>query len=271
MDGFSRVLGTFAVLISLAGGYYFHSENTKLKQELTAVKEKPPAESSPPAEMDYEAAKVFNEHWDAQLKAALADFNGRVEKALDEEETARGNRDAAIELALEQLKKDHLDLATMKQRLDQFDNLALAPNLSLAETRMRPVSAGEPGYIVVANTGGADAEITSALFKPRADGQFKLSAESVPREDAADQFVIEFSPLDNTAKTEGRHSDYQRSYLDAARKIGRGDSVKLYVEIQNAQHQGWGWEGDLELSYADGKKLTVPGIRAVFVGQREST
>lgn len=77
--------------------------------------------------------------------------------------------------------------------------------------------------------------------------------------------VVEFSPHDNQAKTVGRHDDYFRDYLEPENVVMPGETVMVSVEIQNSEHMNWGWQGELELKYADGKSLVIPNINARFV------
>lgn len=258
MDGVSRFLSILALVVSLGGLFYLYEDNKLLKEQLAAVQTT--ADTG-------ESAESFNERWNEQLTAALAEFKQQANSALQKADEARQARNQEVETLIAQLRTDRVDLANISQRVDALFVQAANPRLSLARTVMKPISAGEAGYVVIRNDSLADAEISSVVFRPAPGGQFKTASLVVPDEGDADQdrLVVEFDPRDNSTRTPGRHREYTRQYFAEELLIPRQQATELTVQIKNSTHQGWGWEGELELTYGDGETLTIPQIRAVFV------
>jgi hypothetical protein len=133
---------------------------------------------------------------------------------------------------------------------------------------MRPIGESVPNHVVIANDGETEAEIQSVVFRPRRDGQFKVTSEM--RQSATDDaIVIQFSPEDNTAQQDGRHRDYEKVVF--GKSILGKQSANLTVEIRNSKHIEWGWEGELEVDYNGPESLVIPNVRAVFVASEEET
>ena len=119
--------------------------------------------------------------------------------------------------------------------------------------------------VFVNNEGLMAAAIRSVEFLPRRDGQFrttpddnKVANESV---DDGETFVIQFTRDDNQSQSQGKelHKNYLREYdITRAPVVPGQQTVPVAVLIRNKEHVGWGWEGALEISYANGKSLLVP-------------
>ena len=114
----------------------------------------------------------------------------------------------------------------------------------------------------ISNEGPARALVESARFRTRQGGQFETDGATLDAD--ASTLVLDFFPEDNTSVVSGRHSDYERSF-GADTLIPAGSTVNVVVQIHNSKHVGWGWLGDLEIEYDNGREFSIPGIRAVFV------
>lgn len=270
VDGVSRFLSTIAILAGLGGlggSYFLYQENQSLKQDVAQLKD---------ASVSQTDVEAFNEDWGSKLSTALGDFNQSLDafkkdanEALKKDDVAREARDRVFNQVVAQLKVDRVAVEEIVsrqvgQKFTEFQALASAPRLRVAETRMRPSSEGDAQYVPIVNEGDSAAEIRSAIFKPKLNGQFRLKGP-MKMDENSNRLVIEFSPHDNKAQTQGRHDDYVRTYLVPDKSITSNQTVNLTVEIQNSDHVNWGWQGALELEYGDGETLLVPNISAVFV------
>lgn len=257
VDGMSRFLSTLGLLAGLGGlggCYYLYQENQTLKNDLsTQIKE---------AGISVDAVKEFNQKWENNLNTALTDFETRANKNLEIDDSAREARKRIFDTVVGQLRVDRLNVEEIVDR--RIQEIAPAPRLLVAENRMK--TDGERIYRVpVRNIGTATALIETATFRPLVNGEFRLREKLTMEEADENAVVVEFSPHDNKAKTVGRHDDYVRDYLEPEDVIGPGQTVMVSVEIQNSEHMNWGWQGELELKYADGESLVIPNINARFV------
>lgn len=257
-DGISRFLGILAILVSVGVAIFLYKENQTLKTELGLLKV---------------GATEFNQNWDAQLTQAMTDFKTEANAALKKDDAAHAARNRIFNDTIAQLNKGQVDVeAIVDRKIAQLKSLAAAPLLRIAESRMSPIGEGDVNYVVIANDGDAEAEIEAVAFRPKKDGQFRITSERKMAENT-DRLLIEFAPFDNKATTPGRHGNYERTYLVPSKFIPGRSSVGLVVEIQSpddADHRGWGWEGELELKYDNGKSLITP-IRAIFVAGETDT
>lgn len=257
VDGMSRFMSTLGLLAGLGGlggCYYLYQENQTLKSDLsTQIQE---------AGISVDAVKEFNQKWEDNLNTALKDFETKANKKLELDDTARLARTRIFEQVVDQLKADRLDVQEIVDR--RIQEIRPVPRLLVAENRMR--TDGTRVYRVpVRNAGTASALIETATFRPRVNGEFQLKEKLAMEEPDENAVVVEFSPHDNQAKTVGRHDDYFRDYLEPENVVMPGETVMVSVEIQNSEHMNWGWQGELELKYADGKSLVIPNINARFV------
>ena len=144
-----------------------------------------------------------------------------------------------------------------------LQDIVSTPRLSVMETRLRPID-GQVIPRTVRNDGFADAEVTSVSFMPLRGAQFRLT-EPLRRDPTRNQVVIQFNADDNQAQQEGRHRNYERTYLLPDIVVPGKDTVEITVEIQNSKHKDWAWNGELTIEYHDGRKIVIPSITAVFV------
>lgn len=257
VDVISRFLGVLAICLGLGGSYFFYQENVQLKSQI--------AELSGSAEsVDFEAAKTFNAEWDKQLRAALEDFRRQGNETIQMVSDANQEHTRKFQVELAELEADRLDLQQLDDRVHSIQSIVLAPRLRTAEARLSPTGTGDATYRVIANDGAADARILTARFRTLQGGQFPVE-EPISMKSVADRLMIDFSPVHNTSKDVTRHRDYERTFLDEPLIVPQGDRVAIDVVIQNDRHVGWGWTGELELEYDNGRTLVVPDVRAVFV------
>lgn len=272
VDGVSRLLSTLAIVIGLGGSFFLYNENQTLKDQIEQLNGT--ADGSTASTL-FEDAKEFNERWDAQLKKGLADYDAKVNAAIDRSDSDRAARNTDYQTVVDQLYKDRIDLEETSERMKEIQSFVFAPKLSLAENRMMLGDGGNANYVVIANEGRAPAEIQTVTFKPRRNGQFETtSAETKAAADQisnADSVVIQFSKEHNQATKLGHHRNYQRTFLTSDNFVPGGGQVDLSVRIENSDHVGWGWEGAMEIEYSNGRSLVIPSIRAVFVPSRVDT
>lgn len=268
MDGVSR--GLCLLTIVLGGGFllFLYQQNQQLikqvamlKEDLTAVQGK----SADTTEL-YELAQKFDGDWEN-----LNSFKSRVGQTM---ETAQTNLDALqreFAQATERLDSDRAELTTLNQGLAALQSSVYA-KLQLAEKRMRVGAGDQSNVVYVNNEGLMPAEIRSVEFFPRRDGQFRTTPEhnKAANECLADgkTFVVEFHREDNQSESENKqlHKNYVREFDITSRPAIPGQqTIPVAVLIRNQDHIGWGWEGALEISYANGESLRVPSVRAVFI------
>ena len=262
VDGVSRFLGLLAIVAGLGGGFVLYQENQQIKSQLAELQG---------STTNYEEAKSFNEKWDKQLTGAMDDFKTRANAALELDAEANLKRQEAFTSEMAELLADRMKLDAMQQRVAQVENIITAPRLLVAENRLRPRTDGSSVQsVVIANEGESDAIIRAARFRTRVGGQFELE-KPLTMEPNPEALAIEFLPTDNDAQTLGRHRDYQHTFLAVQPLIQRFQSTPLQVTIRDSRHVGWGWEGQLELEYQDGRILVVPGVRALFVASESDS
>ena len=260
VDGLSRALSVLTIV--LGGGLllFLFQENKTLRQEVTELK-KNVTDTSDLINL----AKDFETEWDSFNKFKT-DVDGTIS---DAEEGLESLRRVFLN-ATDQLSKDRMELAKSNEALANLQAV-VAAKLQVAEKRMK-VGPGDGGSsIYVNNEGLAAAEIRSVEFFPNRNGQFRTtSADNKAAVDCLTDgktFVIEFSKNDNQSASKNKelHGNYLRTYAEVdTPKIPGQQTVPVAILIQNSEHIGWGWEGSLEVTYADGQSLQVPSVRAIF-------
>lgn len=263
-DGISRILSLLSILVAVGALFYLMQENQKLKTELTTITEK----------INGEDGEGISQDWDTKFTSALSEFEGRAQKSLDKFDSARDARNKIVDAYTQSSdvgvsRKEVADM--IAEGLSQVENANLAaqePPLRVAQLSVKPTSDADANLVAITNVGTSSAEIVAALFRPTKDGQRKVPLATAA-DSSAGHVIIWFSPEDNKATEQGRHSAYKRSYI-IPEQIDPESTVKLSVEIHDGTHIGWGLEGELDLEYDDGKKLTVP-VRAIFVKSKSET
>lgn len=262
VDVISRLLGVLAICLGLGGSYFFYQENVQLKSQIAEL-------TGSESAVDFESAKKFNEEWDQQLRAALDDFKSQGNEAIQMVSDANQEHSRKFQVELAELEADRLDLQQLDTRVQSIQGIVMAPRLRTAEARLSPTGSGDAAYRLIANDGASDAKILTARFRTMRGGQFPVESP-ISMQPAADRLLIDFSPAHNTSKDLTRHRDYERTYLDQALIVPEGERVAIEVVIQNDRHVGWGWTGELELEYDNGRTLVVPDVRAVFVPEDDN-
>ena len=264
VDWFGRLLGFLGIVVGGAASAYFYLQNESRKSEITAA-EKVITDT---AEENLDAADQFNADWNKQLIAALNDFNQRANAAIDKEIDLSANREKAFREQLAKVTSSSGELDTLVEKKYEDLQIQLAtPRLRLAQSLMKPVDAGDAVSIVIKNDGNREAELTRVTFSPTS--QFLVSQSSLTNTglESANRLVVRFSKEHNTATEEGRHADYVRRFEEPEYVPGN-NYVQLRIEIENAEHLDWAFEGTLTIEYDDGEKLTIPNAEALFVRPR---
>ena len=288
VDGISRVLSLFAVLAGISGGYLLYNENQQIKQELAKVSvgsldsdlsggiaaavdptgndsvEVSPDESSEDvgsATGNPQTRSPFNRSsFEQELTHIKADFEQALNQfKLDANATLKRD-DEANSARTRILLADRMDLARLRERVEEIKDIVMVPRLTVPPVESRAKGSYPPARVT--NEGPADALVQSATFRTRDGEQFATKdAMNVPDDDT---LVLDFFPEDNKSPIAGRHTDYEREF-GADTVIPSNGTVNVVIQIHNPRHVGWGWLGDLDITYDDGREITIPAARAVFV------
>lgn len=265
VDGMSRILSTLAILLGIGGGLFLYQENQTLKEEVAKLQGTDYAGVASKVQAD--AAK-FNLEWGNQLQGSLDAFGTQAAN-----EIKRIQQSEELKEIVSQLERDRMDLQQAEDGLRALQDLqafVYAPKLRVARTS--GMFAGiDPNFVKINNEGLIPAEIAAVSFHPQQNGQFKTTEDEVRA--ATDRLtdnqsvVIEFTNDHNRSekREQGLHRHYERAYQEGEKQFPGNKTVPLSVLIYNSDHRGWGWKGAMEIVYANGRSLFVPGVRAVFV------
>ncbi len=270
VDWLGRLLGLLGILVGSTACVYFYNQNatrrTEIADAVTKINRASDAKDASQTEAD-----DFDAGWDQRLRTALEDFKDRGNKAIDKEDR---NHLAREELFREELAKIALaenDLESLvQQKIEELQTQLAAPQLRVAQSWKKPLSAADAGLVMIKNDGDHEAQLNRVTFTPKSafETDLPLSMESgLP---TVNQLVVRFTREHNTATESDRHAPYERDFVEP--EIVPGDSyAQLRIEIENASHLGWGFEGDLLIQYDDGRTLAVPNVQALFVAGSEDS
>ena len=269
VDGVSRLLSILAIVLGIGTSLFLYKENQILRDQVAKL------DSSTDADTIVADAKKFNEAWNSQLNEALVAFNNEAQSALDQASTDLKAANDNFKAATDQLGVDGEAIQKTVANVRDLQSFVYAPKLRLAQTTLRIQNGGDRNFAMVNNEGRVAAGIQSVSFMPKPDGQFRASVSEtqamIDRADDGQSLLLQFTNNDNQskAKDDGYHLKYERAFeAGNAPAIPGQSTVPVAIMILNHEHRGWGWEGALEVTYADGKSLVIPSIRALFISDQ---
>lgn len=277
VDGTSRFLSTLAILLGIGGGFFLYQENQTLKEQVGLLQTNTGQQE---ASTFYEDAREFKDEWNDRLITSLNKFKEQTDDVVRRENEERSKRTEELNTIVDQLRRDRVGLEQTAKSVSDLQTFVYAPKLQLARTSGR-FGAVDPNFVMINNEGLAPADVVSVAFHPQPNGHFKTSVEELraatARMSDKQAVVIEFSKANNRSaeKGGGLHSHYERAYQQGEKTFPGNRTVPLSVMIYNSEHVGnnggWGWEGTMEIVYANGRSLFVPSVRAVFVPEATDT
>ena len=259
VDWLGRLLGLLGILVGSAACVYFYNQNETRRTEIAD------AVATSKTEAD------FIERWDQQLTEELADFKRRANKAIDKEDLAQSTREELFREELAKIATVDNDLDSLvQQKFKELQTQLAAPQLRVAQSWKKPLSAADAGLVMIKNDGDHEAQLNRVTFIPRSPFETDLPRSMESGLLTVNQLVVRFTQEHNTATERDRHAKYEQDFVEP--EIVPGDSyVQLRIEIVNAAHLGWGFEGDLLIQYDDGRTLEVPNVQALFVAGSEDS
>lgn len=269
VDGVSRLLSILTILFGVGMSLFLYQENQTLKKQVANLG------SGANPETIYADAEKFNKEWDGRLNVALNDFNTEARGAIDQASSDLKTANDNFITATEQILQDGDAMRRTVASVQDLQSFVYAPKLQLAQTNLKIQQGGDRNFAMVNNVGRVAAEIQSVSFLPKRDGQFRATAAEtkalIERVNDGRSLVFQFTKKDNQSesKDEGYHLTYQQAFEPGSAPAIPGQAtVPVAIMILNHEHRQWGWEGALEVTYADGKSLIIPSIRAVFVSDQ---
>lgn len=269
-DWLGRLLGLLGIIVGGAACVYFYGENETRKTDIAAavatVKSPSDTEDTSQAEAD-----DFNARWDKQLTDALEDFKRRANDAISKEDLARLSREELVRQELAKIVAVDTNVESLvQQKLADLQTQLAAPQLRVAQSWKKPLSAADAGLVMIKNDGDHEAQLKRVTFTPKSAFETALPLAMESGLLTVNQLVVRLTQEHNTATEQDRHAVYERDFVEP--EIVPGDSyIQLRIEIENAAHFGWGFEGDLLIQYDDGRTLPVPNVQAVFVAGDEDS